>query len=116
MYTKVHSIQMKYLKKGGLRSPLPSRYILSYAPVIQLESKRNLLDTQTRLRFLLLDTIDLRHNKWKARRKTEGPKTLSEIHRDAANDMRRPPPGGRGGGGGGFSRDREPMPPRGPPA
>ncbi|XP_020263014.1 eukaryotic translation initiation factor 4G-like isoform X2 [Asparagus officinalis] len=39
-----------------------------------------------RTRFLLRDTIDLRKNNWKERRKVEGPKKIDEVHRDAAHE------------------------------
>ncbi|KAJ6826289.1 eukaryotic translation initiation factor 4G-like [Iris pallida] len=40
----------------------------------------------SRIRFLLRDAIDLRKNKWQQRRKTEGPKKIEEVHRDAAQE------------------------------
>ena len=41
------------------------------------------------------DVIDLRHNAWVERRAVEGPKTISEIHRDAANEAMRKASSGR---------------------
>ncbi|KAG9135403.1 hypothetical protein Leryth_007173 [Lithospermum erythrorhizon] len=41
----------------------------------------------SRVRFMLLDAIDLRKNKWQQRRKVEGPKKIDEVHRDAAQEM-----------------------------
>ena len=38
---------------------------------------------ESRIRFMIRDVIDLRHNLWKVRRKVEGPKKLSEVHKDA---------------------------------
>ncbi len=38
----------------------------------------------SRHRFMLLDLVDLRKNSWIQRRKSEGPKKIEEIHRDAA--------------------------------
>ncbi|KAK8944733.1 Eukaryotic translation initiation factor 4G [Platanthera zijinensis] len=40
----------------------------------------------SRLRFMLKDTIDLRKNKWRQRRKVEGPKKIEDVHRDAAQE------------------------------
>ncbi|CAM0903541.1 unnamed protein product [Alopecurus aequalis] len=37
----------------------------------------------SRIRFMLEDMIDLRNNKWRQRRKVEGPKKIEEVHRDA---------------------------------
>ncbi|ORX86388.1 ARM repeat-containing protein, partial [Basidiobolus meristosporus CBS 931.73] len=37
----------------------------------------------SRIRFMLLDVIDLRSNKWVPRREVAGPKTISQIHQDA---------------------------------
>ncbi|CAH1766496.1 959_t:CDS:2, partial [Entrophospora sp. SA101] len=38
----------------------------------------------SRIRFMLQDVIDLRNNKWTPRRDNNAPKTISEIHEDAA--------------------------------
>ncbi|XP_062186158.1 eukaryotic translation initiation factor 4G-like [Phragmites australis] len=38
----------------------------------------------SRIRFMLEDVIDLRRNKWRQRRKVEGPKKIEEVRRDAA--------------------------------
>jgi len=37
----------------------------------------------SRIRFAIMDVVELRHNKWKPRRDTSGPKTIEEVHRDA---------------------------------
>lgn len=50
----------------------------------------------SRIRFMLQDLIDLRGNRWEARRKAEGPKRIEDIHKEAReqaartalNDMR----------------------------
>jgi hypothetical protein len=42
-----------------------------------------------RIKFMLLDLIELRDNGWVARRKTETAKTLQEIHMEAAKEMPR---------------------------
>jgi translation initiation factor 4G len=58
----------------------------------------------SRHRFMLHDLIDLRRNNWVLRRKTEGPKKIEDIHRDAAMEKsraeqmaRQGPPRGRDG-------------------
>lgn len=43
----------------------------------------------SRHRFMLLDLIDLRSNRWTERRKAEGPKRIEDIHRDAAMERSR---------------------------
>eukprot|EP00884_Botryococcus_braunii_P007326 jgi/Botrbrau1/16595/Bobra.0068s0025.1 len=40
---------------------------------------------EARLRFMLQDVIDLRRSHWQARRVEEGPKTIKEIHDEAAD-------------------------------
>jgi hypothetical protein len=37
----------------------------------------------SRIRFAIMDVVELRQNKWKPRRDTSGPKTIDEVHRDA---------------------------------
>ncbi|CAM8987457.1 unnamed protein product [Rhodiola kirilowii] len=46
----------------------------------------NNMKYSSRVRFMLKDSIDLRKNKWQQRRKVEGPKTIEEVHRDAAHE------------------------------
>jgi len=63
---------------------------------------------QSRLKFMIRDVADLRRNRWQERRKTEGPKTIEEIHRDARMEQQQAAriPDARGGprGGGGFGQ------------
>ncbi|XP_056865520.1 eukaryotic translation initiation factor 4G-like isoform X2 [Raphanus sativus] len=40
----------------------------------------------SRVRFMLINAIDLRKNKWQERMKVEGPKKIEEVHRDAAQE------------------------------
>jgi translation initiation factor 4G len=75
----------------------------------------------SRMRFLLLDVVELRRAHWVARRKVEGPKTIDEIHRDArdeairrAADDRRGPGGPGGGRPGGRDSRGPPEPARRP--
>ncbi|XP_015169468.1 eukaryotic translation initiation factor 4G-like [Solanum tuberosum] len=48
----------------------------------------NNTDLSTRVRFMLMDIIDLRKNKWQQRRKVEGPKKIEEVRRDAVQERR----------------------------
>ncbi|KAL1190885.1 Eukaryotic translation initiation factor 4G [Cardamine amara subsp. amara] len=43
-------------------------------------------ELSSRLRFMLINVIDLRKNKWQERMKVEGPKKIEEVHRDAAQE------------------------------
>eukprot|EP00050_Salpingoeca_kvevrii_P018890 m.79697 g.79697 ORF g.79697 m.79697 type:complete len:1630 (+) comp8190_c3_seq1:211-5100(+) len=66
----------------------------------------------SRIKFMILDVLDLRKDGWVARREQAGPKTISEIHEQAARKStadERP----RGGGGGGKG-DRRKSSARGP--
>ncbi|CAA7029577.1 unnamed protein product [Microthlaspi erraticum] len=49
----------------------------------QLSLKQEL---SSRVRFMLINAIDLRKNKWQERMKVEGPKKIEEVHRDAAQE------------------------------
>ncbi|RCV34773.1 hypothetical protein SETIT_7G185500v2 [Setaria italica] len=52
-----------------------------YFDLIQKLSENSKLSS--RIRFMLEDVIDLRKNKWRQRRKVEGPKKIDEVRRDA---------------------------------
>jgi translation initiation factor 4G len=72
----------------------------------RIEKVMNMDGLPSRLRFMLLDTIDMRKSGWKSKDILKGPKTLAEIHQDAlaaqqAADMERQRSNQRGGGGGG---------------
>ncbi|PKI85858.1 hypothetical protein MVES1_000199 [Malassezia vespertilionis] len=71
----------------------------------------------SRMRFMLLDVIDLRSNNWVPRHDTTAPKTIAEIHADAAKQQQRKEtekfsrhdnPISRGGSRRGQQREREP--------
>jgi hypothetical protein len=79
----------------------------------------------SRLRFLLMDVVDMRARRWETRRKAEGPKRIDEVHREARREAAAaaragsgrlggppgPPPGPPGAyGGGGPSLRREDLP------
>jgi len=72
----------------------------------RIEKVMNMDGLPSRLRFMLLDTVDMRKSGWKAKDILKGPKTIAEIHAEAqaaqqAADMERARSNQRGGGGGG---------------
>jgi translation initiation factor 4G len=64
-------------------------------------------DLPSRLRFMLLDVVDLRNKGWVSKEADKGPKTIQQIHAEAEAKAREDElkrlanQGGRGGGGGG---------------
>ncbi|KAH8732524.1 hypothetical protein GQ44DRAFT_721796 [Phaeosphaeriaceae sp. PMI808] len=72
----------------------------------RIEKVMNMDGLPSRLRFMLLDTIDMRKSGWKSKDILKGPKTIAEIHQEAivaqqAAEMERTRSNQRGGGGGG---------------
>jgi translation initiation factor 4G len=70
----------------------------------RVEKVMNMEGLPSRLRFMLLDTIDMRKSGWKSKDVLKGPKTIAEIHQEAvaaqqAADMERTR-SQRGGGAG----------------
>ena len=70
----------------------------------RIEKVMNMEGLPSRLRFMLLDTIDIRKSGWKSKDILKGPKTIAEIHQDAvaaqqAAEMERTRSSQRGGGG-----------------
>ncbi len=70
----------------------------------RIEKVMNMDGLPSRLRFMLLDTIDMRKSGWKSKDILKGPKTIAEIHQDAiaaqqAAEMERTRSNQRGGGG-----------------
>ncbi|KAH6616510.1 hypothetical protein C7974DRAFT_442258 [Boeremia exigua] len=70
----------------------------------RVEKVMNMEGLNSRLRFMLLDTIDMRKSGWQSKDILKGPKTIAEIHQDAvaaqqAAEMERSR-SQRGGGGG----------------
>ncbi|KAK4338172.1 hypothetical protein RND71_042659 [Anisodus tanguticus] len=59
-------------------------YIDAYFDMMTIMA--NNTDLSTRVRFMLMDIIDLRKNKWQQRRKVEGPKKIEEVRRDAVQE------------------------------
>lgn len=76
----------------------------------------------SRIRFLILDTLELSRNQWQGRVKPEGPRRIDEIHKDAMREeaaakLRNNQRGGydrHGGGnyGGGYQHGGPPRPPQ----
>lgn len=75
------------------------------------ETEGGLPCAQNRHKFMIQDILDMRSNRWQARRKVEGPKMIGEIHRDAEREQYQVQMnqrsmdrygGGRGRGPGGF--------------
>lgn len=71
----------------------------------RIEKVMNMEGLPSRLRFMLLDTIDIRKSGWKSKDILKGPKTIAEIHQEAlaaaqAAEMERTRSNQRGGGGG----------------
>ncbi|KAF2033662.1 hypothetical protein EK21DRAFT_98077 [Setomelanomma holmii] len=71
----------------------------------RIEKVMNMEGLPSRLRFMLLDTIDMRKSGWKSKDVLKGPKTIAEIHQEAmaaqqAAEMERTRSNQRGGGGG----------------
>lgn len=64
--------------------PKAKEYMDAYFDMIMNLS--NNMKLSSRMRFMLKDVIDLRNNKWRQRRKVEGPKKIEEVHRDAAQE------------------------------
>jgi translation initiation factor 4G len=50
----------------------------------RIERTMNMEGLPSRLHFMLLDTVDLRRSGWKSREQNKGPKTIQEIHAEAA--------------------------------
>ena len=72
----------------------------------RIEKVMNMDGLPSRLKFMLLDTIDMRRSGWKSKDILKGPKTITEIHQEAqaaaqAAEMERARSNQRGGGGGG---------------
>lgn len=71
--------------------------------------------TSSRVRFLMQDVIDMKHNGWKKRREDAGPKTIDEVHKEIETEQLQqklanftpsgPPPPRRDDRGGGRRDD-----------
>lgn len=70
----------------------------------RVEKIMNTPDLPSRMRYMLLDTIDIRKNGWKSNQDQKGPKTIQEIHQEALAaqqqaELERSRTNQRGGGG-----------------
>lgn len=52
----------------------------------QLDGIINKRKVSNRIRFMILDVVDLRRNNWKPRREDNNPKTIDQIHKDVAKE------------------------------
>ena len=68
-----------------------------------LKELTNRAGLSSRIKFAVLDILDLRDRKWKPRTEAKGPKTISEVHAEANLEQIKiqQQSGGRSGGGGG---------------
>jgi len=57
-----------------------------------LKSEENRPKVSNRIKFMLLDLIELKRNGWVTRRKEEIAKTIDQIHKEAARETNRFPP------------------------
>ena len=93
----------KPLDASAKSRPLMDMYFTRVASLVAGDA----LDS--RLRFLLQDVVEMRGNGWVERRKKDGPKTISEVHREAEAERERAARAdARGGGGGGRRGAPEP--------
>jgi translation initiation factor 4G len=100
--------------------PLPGYFSLDR----YFQAIRNLIDSKVstaRIRFLMQDLIDLRTARWVARREEAGPKTIEQVHEDAAREILKkslagaeqgPPPGRRSEDRGDRRRSQVKAPPK----
>jgi len=70
----------------------------------RIEKVMNMDGLPSRMRFMLLDTVDMRKAGWKSKDILKGPKTIAEIHQEALQaqqnaEMERTRSNQRGGGG-----------------
>jgi hypothetical protein len=95
-------------QNGKRNQEASSRYLTRFEELSHSKEKYD-----SRIRFLILDTLELASNQWQGRTKKEGPRRIQDIHKDAAieeqsakarnnpkgGDYGRRGQGGRGHGG-----------------
>ncbi|XP_062547986.1 eukaryotic translation initiation factor 4 gamma 1-like [Armigeres subalbatus] len=75
----------------------------------EIADRKTTLQVSNRIRFMILDLVDLRKNNWQPRRAQAAPKTMDEIQKEVETEENKnrilnfvlSGSGGRGGGGGG---------------
>lgn len=77
----------KLLSTIGDKIDVPNyqTYMDSYFKRMQQIADERRVDS--RRRFMILDTLDLRKNGWKTAKSNEGPKKIEDVHRDARRQM-----------------------------
>lgn len=78
----------------------------------EIADRKSTIQVSNRIRFMILDLIDLRKNNWQPRRAQAAPKTMEEIQKEVESEENKnrilnfvlSGSGGRGGGGGGGNR------------
>ncbi|RIA97814.1 armadillo-type protein [Glomus cerebriforme] len=70
------------IKSNQIDHTKAKKYMDSYFE--RLEDISKLPNLSSRIKFMIMDLIDLRSNVWKPRRDINAPKTIAEIHEDAA--------------------------------
>ncbi|CAB4483243.1 unnamed protein product [Rhizophagus irregularis] len=70
------------MKSTQLDHAKAKKYMESYFD--RMEEISKLPNLSSRIKFMLMDVMDLRSNAWKPRRDINAPKTIAEIHEDAA--------------------------------
>lgn len=80
-----------------------------------IADRKSTVQVSNRIRFMILDLIDLRKNNWQPRRAQAAPKTMDEIQKEVETEENKnrilnfvlSGSGGRGGGGGGGGGYRQ---------
>jgi translation initiation factor 4G len=101
------------------QSKLQPRMDMYFKQLDALVNEKN--KVSSRIRFMLLDTIDLRKNNWVPRRANNNPKTIEQIHKEAQEEEQKKHADmqksvmerGRRGGGAGAGGGRGGGPPQG---
>ncbi|KAI3424276.1 hypothetical protein D9Q98_009630 [Chlorella vulgaris] len=101
----------KTVKNFNNGKPAPTKEVMTvyFNRIEQLSRNEEALDS--RHRFMLVDLIEQRRNRWRPRKEVEGPKTIEEIHREEAMKRSRSAMLDRQGGGGGSFRGQRGGPP-----
>lgn len=74
--------QAKSKAKNGIKMAEWNEY---FRKIDELSKNKEI---PSRMRFMLMDIIELRKNKWKSRINEAGPKTIAEIHKEAERELK----------------------------